>query len=451
MAGLTASGLGSGLDVNALVNQLVAAERAPQEARIKRRETQIDSRLTATGTLRGALSTLQTSLSTLKTETAFQARKASSADSAVFTATAGANSVAGTYGIEVRDLASAHKLASQAYAGGSATVIGTGTLTFTQGESTFSVTLEEGAATLADLRAGINRATGNTGIQATIINASDGARLVLTSRLTGATNAIEVAASDGDGGLQAFEFAGGSGALTQVNAARDAEIRVDGFTVTSASNAVTDAIEGVTIDLLAAKRDTTLNLTVANDTTATRERVQKFVTDYNTLASTMSRLRAYDPNTRVGGPLLGDAMLRGLENSIRRELGATSPTASAPYDTLSSIGVSFGADGNLRLDEARLNAALATDYGSVGRLFGSDEGVAAKLNTLIDQAIGGEGQLTGRTQSLNESRRALTRERDALDQRMAAVERRYRAQFTALDSMLSGMQNTSRYLAQQLG
>lgn len=451
MAGITASGLGSGLDVNALVNQLVASERAPQEARIKRRETQIELRLTATGTLRGALSTLQGSLASLKTETAFQTRKATSADAAVFGATAGASSVSGSYGIEVRELASAHKLASQAYTGGSAAVVGTGTLTFTQGDTTFSVTLEEGAATLADLRSAINRASGNTGIQATIINASDGARLVLTSRLTGDANAIEVAASGGDGGLQSFEFAGGSGTLSQVGAARDAEIRVDGFTVTSGSNAVTDAIEGVTLDLVSAKPGTTLNLTVANDTTATRERVQKFVTDYNTLASTMARLRSFDPNTRVGGPLLGDAMLRGLENSIRRELGATAPTASAPYDTLSSIGVSFGADGSLRLDESRLNAALATDFGSVGRLFGSAEGVAARLNTLIDQAIGAEGQLTGRTTSLNESKRALTRERDALDARMEAVERRYRTQFTALDSMLSGMQSTSRYLAQQLG
>ena len=122
MAGLTASGLGSGLDVNALVRQIVAAERAPQEARIKRRETQVESRLTATGTLRGALSTLQGSLATLKTETAFQARKATASDATVFSATAGASSVAGTYGIEVRELATAHKLASQVYAGGSSTV-----------------------------------------------------------------------------------------------------------------------------------------------------------------------------------------------------------------------------------------------------------------------------------------------------------------------------------------
>jgi flagellar hook-associated protein 2 len=451
MAGITASGLGSGLDVNALVGQLVASERAPQEARIKRRETQIDSRLTATGTLRGALSTLQGSLSTLKIEAAFQARKATSADATVFSATAGASSVAGTYGVEVRELASAHKLASQAYAGGSSAVVGTGTLTFTQGGSSFSVTLAEGAATLGDLRGAINRATGNTSVQATIINASDGARLVLTSRLTGEANAIEVVASGGDGGLEDLEYVQGSRQLDEIGEARDAEIRVDGFTVTSASNAVAGAIEGVTLELQAAKPGTTLNLTVANDTTATRERVQKFVTDYNTLASTMSRLRAFDPNTRVGGPLLGDAMLRGLEATIRRELGASSTTATAPYDTLSSIGVAFGSDGSLKLDEAKLNAALAADYGSVGRLFGSTAGVAARLNTVIDDAIGGEGQLTGRTKSLNESKRALTRERDALDERMQAVERRYRAQFTALDSMLSGMQSTSRYLAQQLG
>lgn len=451
MPGITASGLGSGLDVNALVRQIVAAERAPQEARIKRRETQVESRLSATGTLRGALSTLQGSLASLKTESAFQARKASPSDATVFTATAGASSVAGTYGVEVRELATAHKLASQAYAGGSSAVVGTGTLTFTQGDDSFSVTLSEGAATLADLRSAINRATGNTGIQATIISASGGARLVLTSRLTGEANAIEVVASGGDGGLEDFEYVQGSRELDEIAEARDAELRVDGFTVNSASNAVTGAIEGVTLDLLAAKPGSTLTLTVANDTTATRERVQKFVTDYNTLASTMSRLRSFDPNTRVGGPLLGDAMLRGLETSIRRELGATSTTATAPYDTLSSIGVSFTTEGTLKLDEARLNTALSTDFGSVGRLFGSTEGVAAKLNALIDQAIGTEGQLTGRTQQLNESKRALTRERDSLDARMEAVERRYRAQFTALDSMLSGMQTTSSYLARQLG
>lgn len=450
MAGLSAQGLGSGLDINSLVKQLVASERAGAEGRIKRIESRVDAQITATGTVRGALSALQTSLAGLKTETVFQGRKAESSDKAVFSASADASSVAGSYSVEVTERASAHKLASGVYSEGRAHRLGAGTLSFSQGETSFSVTLPADADSLEDLRDGINSAAGNTGVQATIINEKNGSRLVLTSRLTGADNAMSVSTTGG--ALHGFGYTAGSqGGLTEVAAARDASLLVDGFEVSSASNSVVGAIEGVTLDLLAAKPGTPLTLTVGNDTTAARDRVVKFIADFNVLGNTIARLRSYDPATRVGGPLVGDAMLRNIEGSLRREAAAASATASAPYDSLSSIGVSFGADGTLKLDEAKLTAALSADYGSVGRLFGSAEGVAARLSTVVEGAIGAEGRVTQRSETLTATKRAATRDREALELRMVAVEKRYRAQFSALDSLLSGMQSTSGFLAQRLG
>jgi flagellar hook-associated protein 2 len=444
-------GLSSGIDINGLVAQLVAAERAPAEQRLSRQQARVDAQVSALGQLRGALSTLQSTLTPLRTVEAFQTRAATSSDRTVFEATATSTAAPGTYSIEVDRLASAQRLASAAFAGGSGSTVGTGTLTLSLGATSFQISVIEGNQSLAAIRDAINSAADNPGIQASIITAADGARLILASRQTGAANTMRITTSGGDGGLNALVYDPGNVTnLTELSAAQDARVLIEGFEVTSSTNSISGAIEGVTLNLLAADSGSVKTLTVSNDTTQALEKIRKFVADFNTAATTMAKLRAFDPATRIGGPLLGDAMLRGIEASLRREISNRVAAATAPYDTLAGVGITTNSDGTLKLDETRLSNALRAGFDVVGQLFGSDNGIAARLYGIVDAAIRGDGQVTTRTERLQRDKRSIDQDRVALDRRMESVERRYRAQFIAMDSLLAQLQSTGSYLAQQL-
>ena len=451
MPGLSSPGLGSGIDVTSLVGQLVAAERAPGELRIRRLSNQADAKISALGSLNGVLSTLQSSLSGLKTIDSFQVRKADSADRTVFTATASATAANGTYSVEVEQLATANRLNSTPFATGSGAVVGTGVLTLTSGTNSFAVDISAANNTLAGIRDAINASTSNTSIQATIIQAADGARLVLAARGVGEANAIRVSQAGGDGGLAPLTYEpGGTMNLLELAPAQNARVVIDGFTISSPTNSIENAIEGVSLSLAAARPDSNIVLTVSNDRTKVVENINKFVTEYNNVATKILELRKFDPATKVAGPLLGDALLRGVESSLRREITSRSPSATAPYDTLAAIGITTGADGKLKVNSAKLTGALDADFGAAARLFGATDGVGARLATVVDNALKSDGALATRTEGLQASKRSLVKDQESLDQRMALVEARYRKQFIAMDQLLTNLQSTGNYLAQQL-
>src|SRR5688572_25468452 len=156
MAGIQASGVGSGLDINSLVAQLVSAENASRSGPILRREAAATTKISALGTLKGALSGFKSALTSLRNLDVFSVRKATSADATRFTATASSAAAAGSYDIEVKNLASAHRLASNPYLTGATTAIGYGSLAITVGEESFDVEIAQDANTLEDIRDAIN-------------------------------------------------------------------------------------------------------------------------------------------------------------------------------------------------------------------------------------------------------------------------------------------------------
>ena len=451
MAGLSAPGLGSGLDVNNLVTQLVAAERSPVEQRISRTQTGIDSKLSALGVLRGVLSTLQSSVGALRTETQVLARRAVSSDPTILRATASTTAPVGTYSVEVLSLATTHKLVSEPYAGGSGSLVGTGELTFTQNGQEFVVAATAGM-TLAQLRDAINTAPDNRGVRASIVQADDGARMVFTAAASGSAQAINVQVRPPNGALNILEYNPGQGQgqtppMSVLSAAADAQVKIEGFAVSAAGNTVAAAIEGVTLDLLTSKPGTTVTVTVSPDVASVKEKIAKFVTDYNNAAGTMASQRSFDGGTRKAGPLLGDSTLLGVESRMRRDItGVIQPLPGSP-STLSAIGIGFGVDGRLVINDGKLTAALQSDAAGVAKVLAGDGGIAKRLYDTIEGAIGLGGQVVGRTDSLQTQRRDLQKQREALEVRMQLVEASYRRQFGALDAMLTDMQATGRYLA----
>jgi flagellar hook-associated protein 2 len=457
----TAAAGGSVIDVSSLVSQLVTASRAGKDSQIATQTQTVTTQISAVGSLKSALSTFQSSLSAIDTPGAFSAMTANTSNATAFTATAGTSAVAGTYSVSISQLAQAQQLVSNPFTAGASAAIGTGTLQVSIGGQNFSVAVNSANNTLSGIASTINSAAGNPGVTATVINGTDGAHLVLSSTLTGAANTISVAETDGGNALSALTYsAGGTTNYTQNAAAQDAQFSISGIPHTSASNTIDDAISGVTLNLLAPTTTTTgtgtgtgtatpATLSITNDTSAISTNVSAFVDAYNTMVGSISSLNSYDQTTNTAGPLLGDALLSGIQNDIRSTLYSVVNTGSSTYNSLASVGITTNSDGTLTFNSTKFNAALSAAPGAVSSLFSSTGGVAATLNTQITQDLATGGSIDSRSKTLVKQSNALTQETTDLNSQMTALSASLTKQYAALNTLLSSLQSTSAYLSQQ--
>lgn len=450
MASISSAGIGSGLDVAGLVGQLVGADRAPEDNRLNAAQSKAKAQLAAYGAIGGVLANLKSALGALQgTSGAFQARKTTSSDESVFTASASGGAVAGSYRVEVQALAARHKLASAGFPT-TTTPVGSGRLTIAVGSRSFDVDVDAAAGTPAGIRDAINSSAANTGVVASLITADDGVHLVLTAKDSGTAHALRVTTSGGDGGLGqlVYDPASDTRRLSELGAAADAVIKVEGFTYTGASNEITGAIPGVTLDLVSAKPGTTLELGVATDDGGASKAVASFVQAYNAVANLLRQTTAYNSSTKTAAVLTGDALARSAGATLRNALAA-SLGGSGGVRSLIDLGVTTQNDGTLAIDNGKLDAALASDPGAAARLFSAEGGLGAALGKALDGYVGSNGAFASRTDSLNDRLDDIADQRTRLDRRMAMVEARYKAQFTALDSLMSQMSATSTFLTRQ--
>jgi flagellar hook-associated protein 2 len=238
--------------------------------------------------------------------------------------------------------------------------------------------------------------------------------------------------------------------LTQLEPAQNAQILVASFDIESETNVFEDAIDGVTITAVAESDGEEVALDVAFDKSGVQARIQKFVTEYNSMQAQLAKLGSYNAETKEAGPLLGDSLLRAIETETRRAISNPVTGLSGPYTTLASLGITTNATGALQVDSAKLTKALDTDPEGVADLFGSEGGVAARLFSQLEDRLATDGDIEGRNTGLKGELKDIERDKEAFNLRMAQVETRLRKQFTALDSLLSQMQSTSSYLTQQL-
>jgi flagellar hook-associated protein 2 len=440
---LTSMGVGSGLDVATLVGQLVAAKKAPQQNQITSQAASANTQLSALGQINAALSALQSAMASISDGSAFSAHSVSSSDTEVLNATATGNAVAGSYKIEVTQLASALKASSGAFTD-SSTQVGTGTLTITVGGQAMNLSIDGSNNSLASIRDAINKASDNPGVSATIVNGTDGAHLVLSGTRTGAANGFTVSGSGGDGGLAALNYdasASSGNNLTAINAASDALYTIDGLAANSAGNSISTAIDGLTLNLSTLGTST---VSVADDPSKATSALSNLVNTYNSFVGIYQNLTKYDVTSKTAGAMIGDATLNGINSTLARIVGG-----SANGATLSSIGISLQVDGTLKLDNDKLSAALADGGKQVSDLFGGDNGFSAQLGAQLTQWVGDGGVLAGRTDSISQELKDLGDQQTTLNARMDSLTARYQAQFTALDTLMSKLNSTSSYLQQQ--
>lgn len=451
MAGIISSGIGSGLDIQGIVQQLVAAEGQPVEVRIAQKEARAQAKLSAFGSLKSALSDFRSKLESMKSIDKFLSRTATSGNEDAFTVSAGSTAQPASYTIEVVQLAQAQKLTSGAFVDAEGAV-GTGTLTLAVGGATFSVAITDENSSLSGIRDAINLSNDNTGIAATIVNADSGSYLILTSDKTGVAQNITVTQTGGDGGLSAIEYdpVNSLTSLTESIAAQDGLIRVDGFDVQSSSNTFEGAVQGVTINALASTDGELELLSVSNDSTAARELVDQFVESYNALVSTFDSLTQYNAEADLAAPLLGDATIRGIRDQVRRELSSAVSDIDAPFKTLRAIGLEVQLDGKIEVNDSEISAILEEDFVKFGQIFSNPDGYATRLYDLTDGFLKSDGILDARTSGLTSQVEDLSDDRLELNERLANLETRLLRQFNALDSLLAELSSTSNFLAQQL-
>jgi len=452
MAGISSAGLGSGLDINSLVSQLVQAERAPASGRLTTRETRVNSKLSAYGTLKSTIAEFQESLKKLKKIETFQNRSAKVTDESLLKATGGATATPGNYRVIVESLAATQKLASPAYAS-SSDVVGTGQLQFSANGKSFNVDITGANNTLAGIRDAINGASGNPGIKASIVNATTGSHLVITAAGSGTAQAMTIAVSGGTGtlGNLAYDPGAGSNPTTVQVAASDARIDLDGFKITSATNVFSNAIEGVTLTAAKVDLGKPVDITVANDSTASKTAVDQFVSNYNKLQTKLNELTAYNASSKSAGQLQGDALTSRLASQLRNELNTALSGVDDDLNTLTELGVTSATKtGVLSVNATTLDKLVSERFEDVAALFTGDNGLAARMNKMLDNFSSNEGSIAARTKSLQGEQKSLASQREALDLRMSQLESRYMKQFTALDTMMSNMASTSAFLSQQL-
>jgi flagellar hook-associated protein 2 len=446
VASNTSSGAagGSVINVSSLVSQLVAADEGPQQTLIANQTQAVTAQVSAVGTLQSALSTFQSALSSLDTPTAFNTQTATSSQNTAFTADAGSGASAGAYNVVVTSLASAQQLVSGVFSASGS--VGDGTLQLSLGGQSFSVTAAPGSDTLSDIADAINSAGNNPGIEATVIQGSDGDHLLLTSSQTGAANSITVTETGGTALAGLTYGTGNTSHYTQAAQAANAVYSIAGVTGSSASNTISNAVNGVTLTLLAPTTGVGGTLSVSNDTSTVAQNIAGFVSAYNTLVGTFQSLGSFDASTDTAGAMTGNPVLTGTESQMQNVL--YSFVGSSTYNSLASIGITTNSDGTLSLNSATLQTALATNFSAVSNLFSGTNGIASQLNSQITSSLSNSGTIGTYSATLTSQENALTTQSNTLSAQTAALTASLTQRYSALNALLSSLQTTSSQLSQ---
>lgn len=458
--GMSAIGVGSGLDLEGLVQQLVQVERAPRLQRLDTREKQADVQLSALGKLKSSLNKINDSLKGLSDPKVMSARTATvtgqNEDNPLINVSANSQAARGSYNIEVQALAQGSRLQSEAGAFTSSTdqVSATGgVLTFGAGDQTFEVEIEAGA-TVSEVARAVNRAAENFGVSASVVNtggANPQTYLVFDSSVTGAGKDLTVTSSAPDMAMLTT--------MDEVQAADDARIVVNDIVTYSSTNTFENAVENLEITV---NRKDLANGPVRVDVDVDKEGVKKSVEDfmkaYNGMIDEVNRLTRYNPEGD-NGALIGDSLVRSIRGQLSGLL--TQPVAGGAdgLNTLFQLGITQDNDGKLQFDtrnlgggtgEQRFERAVNEQFDDIVALFSGESGIATRLESTLEQYTKNGGLIDGREKVAQNQKESVTRERENFERFMEQYEQNLRRRYTALDGTIARLNQSSDFLFQRL-
>ncbi|WKD27741.1 flagellar filament capping protein FliD [Halomonas sp. KG2] len=451
MATITSLGVGSGLDLTGLLDQLQAAERG-KLAPITLQKKQQQAKISAFGQLQTSLNSFQDAVAKINDPKLYQSLSANVRGDAI-KATAAADALPGSYRVEVSQLATSGTLASNRVGERDAAMDLQGAtvlqLTFGDGESV-AINIAEGSS-LADIRDAIN-ADKDAGVNATIINDGTGYRLALSSKTTGADASVEnFSFVDAGGTVVPGPFA--EDAATK-RSGENAALTVNGIAISSAENSIEGAIQGVTLNLteldIVDGETASSTINIERDTLKQREAINGFVKAFNDLKGTIGKLTSFTGDSETAGELLGDNTVRTIESRLRSVL--TGGVEGGELSTLNQLGITLQRDGKLKVDEETLDDLVANNPQALNDFFAGEnegDGMAGRLNTTIEQMLGNNGVVKLAISGAENRVKSLDDRFERMEKTIEGTISRYRTQFGQLDAMIAQMNSMSSYLTQQ--
>ncbi|NMP03423.1 flagellar filament capping protein FliD [Pseudoalteromonas arctica] len=456
---ITFNGLGSGLAVADIVDALVSAEKTPAESRLTKTESSLTTDISAIGALKLALEKVQDSMASLGDSDKYQQRTASGSDDYV-QITADDDAQPGGYTVNVNNLASEHKILSEAFEEG--TAVGEGTLTLTSGDDTFNIDVSD-EATLEEIRDAINDSSSNSSINATIITDDEGQHLVLAAKNSGVENRITIAVSDTDGdntdviGLSAlaYDYEGVQN-TKEIIEAKDASITIDGtLTVSSSTNKFEGVIDGIT---LTAKKihnedDDISDVSVTENNNNIQSGLNSFISSYNELLELSKDLGTSSDGS--AGVMSGDSLLRGVMSKLRSTITGSVDLSGGNSLSLAQLGVSTDRYGVLSLDTDTLNEKIDDNIDSVEEFFvgNKDEdgdGFASTFDEFLSYYTDSDGIIENRIDTRKNQLEDVDDQRESLAAKMESLSARLYSQYNAMDLLVASLNNTSTYVQAQL-
>lgn len=457
---ISVGGLISGLDTNSMIEQMLTLQQKPI-VKLQQQEAAYQVELTAYGNLKSTLGALKSAVEGIDSASDLTRFSAASADTDLFTVSAGETAAVGSYDIQVQQLAKVHKLTSGAFTEDE--LAGEGTLHLKVGDGDTTDIAVSAADTLDDVAQSINDS--DAGVQAAVVFDGTDYFLTLAAKETGAESVVNLTVTDtGDGshtdtnGLSRLVYDQGvTENLSNTQTAADSIITVDGVAdIHRDTNVMDDVIEGVTITLESAPAapDNETTLTVTRDLSTVVSKINSFVSAYNGVLDLFEAYQSYNPDTEAAGVLLGDATTNNVRNRLRNMITNTVPGVES-FNRLEDLGIALNDEGRLEVDSEALNAALDDHFDDVLGFFTQStegaEGFAVRMVDTLDAILdSSDGTITARTDGIQTSIDGIAEQVERIEMRNLAWESRTRAQFNALEVLLAEYEQTGNYLSQQI-
>ena len=459
MPSISSPGIGSGLDIGGIVTKLVALEKQPL-VQLQKSANFMQSRLSLYGQIKSQLSTLEDAAQKLGSAGGWTGMTVSSSNPAAISATAVPGSSAASFSVEVTQLARKQvSVVAPAAAGAS---LGSGVLTLTQGSwatgafvsaggAAVTITIDSGN-TLAAIAGKINSA--GAGVEAMVVQAAEGERLVLRSTQTGASSGFDVSltSSSEDPEQEAAPYTDLSFiAPSAAQRAQDARFVVDDLVFTSASNAVTQALPGVSLQLTQVTT-APVEIKLAQDKEAVKKNIQALVDAYNGVNLTLANAMKYNADTKTAGLLQGDSASVGLQNAMRGLM--RTELVGRPFERLQDLGISMQLNGSLAVNSSKLDAALDKPV-ELKQFFahntaGEAKGLGLQLAGFVKGALLSDGRVTLRTEALQAGMKRNGSEQDRVIERAERMQARLYAVYNTMDSKVGRLNAINSYVTQQL-
>ncbi|HHW4400835.1 TPA: flagellar filament capping protein FliD [Aeromonas hydrophila] len=461
MPTITSAGAGSGLDLESVIAASVDAKKAQLMQPITTKKTNTQITLSGVGQLKSAIASFVATLQAMAKDDAFNKRSINitqDKDKPVLKVESKAGASNGQYDISVEQLAKTSKFDGTFDSSTTPLITQDGKLTFKAGDKTFDVDVKAGDS-LQSIRKRINNDADNFGLSVNIMNTSDGkSKLMIDSGVSGSGKDLQITGNTTELTDNLVSK------LTKRQDAQDAKIKVDGNTLTSATNTFDGTIVGLKLTVLRESDSTTSTdadgnpvknyssnkVDVSTDKAGIKDMVKSFVDGYNALVKKSNELGKRNSivagkSQNDGGALAGDATTRAVINMMNGAITEPSKKSST-YSTIFQMGVKMDNKGVLSIDDTKFSEAIDKNFDQVVAVFGGKDGVAGKLAGQLETYSKTGGLLAKREDTLNSDLREVSRKESDVASQLTKYQETLRARYGSLDSMLAKMNKSASYL-----